>query len=105
MNFVNKLVSRILVLVSLFLAYCQIAVAYKYDAKDVMVFVNSIVLLVLIIANLVYNIVLTVKYGKIEKEAGNKNCKYNLIVSGVAAVLSIVSFTVSMTSYLYLIWY
>ena len=105
MNFVNKLVSRILVLVSLFLAYCQIAVAFKYDAKDVMVFVNSIVLLVLIAANLVYSIVLTVKYGKIEEEAGDKNCKYNLIVSSVAFALSAISFTISMVSYLYLIWY
>ena len=105
MNFVNKLVSRILVLVSLFLAYCQIAVAFKYDAKDVMVFVNSIVLLVLIAANLVYSIVLTVKYGKIEKEAGDKNCKYNLIVSSAAFALSAISFIISMVSYLYLIWY
>ena len=63
MNFLNKLISRITAIVALCLVFAQITVAYKYDDKDVMVFVLSIVFVVLTLANLGYAIYLTKKYG------------------------------------------
>ena len=101
----RAIITKVLVLLSLFIVYWQIYVAFNYDAQDVMVFVNSLVILGLTILNLVYNIVLYVKNGAAEREAGDKTSKYNLIVSSVAVLLSAISFIIAMTSYLYLIWY
>lgn len=103
MNFVNKLISRITTIVALCLAFAQISIAYKYDNKDVMVFVLSIVFVVLTLANLVYAIILAKKYG-INPANGEKDVKYNLITSSCAAGVSVIIFVISMVSYLYLIW-
>lgn len=103
MNFLNKLISRITAIVALCLVFAQITVAYKYDDKDVMVFVLSIVFVVLTLANLGYAIYLTKKYG-LKPEDGSNDFKYNLITSSCAAGASIIIFAISMISYLYLIW-
>ncbi len=103
MNFVNKFISRITTIIALCLVFAQISVAYKYDDKDIMVFVLSIVFVVLTLANLGYAIFLTKKYS-LNPEDGSKDVKYNLIASSCAALLSVVIFVISMVSYLYLIW-
>lgn len=69
---------------ALCLVFAQITVAYKYDDKDVMVFVLSIVFVVLTLANLGYAIYLTKKYG-LKPEDGSNDVKYNLITSSCAA--------------------
>lgn len=102
MNFVNKLISRITTLLALCLAFIQIVIAYKYDSKDIMVFVLSIIFLVLVLANLGYSLFLTKKYGIKNEEV--KDVKYNLICASVASIASVLIFIISMVSYLYLIW-
>lgn len=104
MNFVNKLVSRILAVVVLILVFFQTRVALFNDDKDVMVLIISIVFMVLVVANLGYQIVLFVKYHKNydNKFVGN-DCAINLTVSCTALVFSVLDFVLAMCAYLYLI--
>lgn len=104
MNFVNKLISRIVTLVTLVLVFTQCRIAYFEESHDVLVLVFSIVFLVLILFNLVYQIFLYVKYHKnYEKKFVGNDCSINLLAGSVALLFSVLDFVLAYAAYLYLI--
>lgn len=105
MNFVNKLVSKITVILSFVLVFFQVYISLNKDSKDLFVFIASIIVMVLAIAALVYVIVLCKKYNKnYQTKLFGNECAMNLLIASTAVVLSILSFVLTYVAYLNLIF-
>ncbi len=105
MNFVNKFISRITTILSFILVFIQVYLALFMDQKDLAVFITSIVFIVLILANFIYQIFLYKKFNQgYETKLLNNDIAINLLVAGAALFFSVLDFVLAYFAYLYLIF-
>lgn len=106
MSFANKLVSRILTLVTFLLVMIQLCFVYFESTRsDVLEFTLSLVIMVFTLGVLVYQVINFCKNSKKYDACFCQNeCKVSLTCAVICAATSVISFALATAAYLNYIW-